>query len=45
MKFVPDAIARTVARNALHAQKASPEVLLVGVAGMVEVLFSPVVPR
>ena len=36
MKFVPDAIARTVARNALHAQKASPEVLLVaGVAGMV----------
>jgi hypothetical protein len=36
MKFVPDAIARTVARNALHAQKASPELLLAaGVVGMV----------
>lgn len=36
MRFVPEVIGRTVARNSLHLQKASPEVLLgVGIAGMV----------
>lgn len=36
MKLVPEVIGRTIARNALLAQKASPEVLLVaGIAGMV----------
>ena len=36
MKFVPEVIGRQIARNALLAQKASPEVLLVaGIAGMV----------
>lgn len=36
MKFVPEVISRTVARNALLAQKSSPGVLLgVGIVGMV----------
>lgn len=36
MKLVPEVVGRTIARNTLLAQKASPEVLLVaGVAGMV----------
>lgn len=36
MRFVPEVIGRTVARNSLHLQKASPEVLLgVGIVGMV----------
>jgi Family of unknown function (DUF6353) len=36
MKFVPEVIGRTVARNALHVQKASPGVLLgAGIVGMV----------
>lgn len=36
MSFVPEVISRTVARNALHLQKASPEVLLgVGIVGLV----------
>lgn len=36
MSFVPEVISRTVARNALHLQKASPEVLLgVGIIGLV----------
>jgi Family of unknown function (DUF6353) len=36
MNLVPEAIGRTVARNALIAQKASPELLLgAGIAGMV----------
>lgn len=36
MRFVPEVIGRQIARNALHLQKASPEVLLgVGIAGMV----------
>lgn len=36
MQFVPEAISRTVARNALLVQRASPEILLgVGIAGMV----------
>ena len=36
MRFVPEVIGRQIARNALHLQKASPELLLgVGIAGMV----------
>jgi hypothetical protein len=36
MSLVPEVISRTVARNALHLQKASPEVLLgVGIIGLV----------
>jgi len=36
MKLVPEVVGRTVARNVLHAQKASPGVLLgVGIVGMV----------
>jgi hypothetical protein len=36
MKFVPEVIGRTIARNSLQLQKASPQVLLgVGIAGMV----------
>lgn len=36
MRFVPEVIGRTVARNSLHLQKASPGVLLgVGIVGMV----------
>ena len=36
MNFVPEVIGRTIARNALLAQKASPEVLLgAGIVGMV----------
>src|SRR5213080_1312324 len=36
MKFVPEVIGRQVARKALMAQKASPEVLLgVGIVGLV----------
>lgn len=36
MKFVPAAVTRTVARNALHVQKASPGMLLTaGIVGMV----------
>jgi hypothetical protein len=36
MSLVPEVIGRQIARNALHLQKASPEVLLgVGIAGMI----------
>lgn len=36
MSFVPEVISRTVARNSLHLQKASPEILLgVGIVGLV----------
>lgn len=36
MKFVPEVISRQIARNSLHLQKASPEVLLgVGIVGLV----------
>ena len=36
MSFVPEVISRTVARNTLHIQKASPEILLgVGIIGLV----------
>src|SRR5580765_4928473 len=36
MKFVPEVIGKQIARNALHVQKASPELLLgLGIAGMV----------
>jgi hypothetical protein len=36
MKFVPEVVGRTIARNSLHIQKASPQVLLgVGIVGMV----------
>ena len=36
MKFVPEAIGRQIARNSLHLQKASPQVLLgVGIVGLV----------
>jgi len=36
MRFVPEVISRTVARNSLQIQKASPQVLLgVGIVGMV----------
>lgn len=36
MKFVPEAVGRQIARNALHLQKGSPGLLLgVGIAGMV----------
>jgi Family of unknown function (DUF6353) len=36
MKFVPAVISKEIARNALHLQKASPEVLMgVGILGMV----------
>jgi Family of unknown function (DUF6353) len=36
MKFVPEVIGRQIARNALHVQKASPEVLLgAGIVGLV----------
>ena len=36
MSFVPEVISRTVARNSLHVQKASPEILLgVGIIGLV----------
>ncbi len=36
MKFVPEVIGRQIARNSLHLQKASPQVLFgVGVVGMV----------
>jgi Family of unknown function (DUF6353) len=36
MSFVPEVISRTVARNTLHVQKASPEILLgVGIIGLV----------
>jgi len=36
MKFLPEAVGRTIARNALHVQKASPEVLLgAGIVGLV----------
>jgi hypothetical protein len=36
MRFVPEVIGRTIARNSLQLQKASPQVLLgVGIAGMV----------
>lgn len=36
MSFVPEVISRTVARNTLHVQKASPEILLgVGIVGLV----------
>jgi len=36
MKFLPEAVGRTIARNTLHVQKASPEVLLgAGIVGLV----------
>jgi hypothetical protein len=36
MSFIPEVISRTVARNTLHVQKASPEILLgVGIIGLV----------
>jgi Family of unknown function (DUF6353) len=36
MKFVPEVIGKQIARNALHVQKASPELLMgLGIAGMV----------